>query len=1252
MMKTLRQLPGLLFVLVSLQLSAQVDSIDIDGKYYKVYPIREKITIPTDYWKAVKDEAYFSDPENYFNIFGESRFFTREDFEEAGPLERLELQKDLEIKWKSYRKWEFRYGHGFKRAVRKNPTAVIAPNYDLDQDIIPSFGAIPDGDYVQLFSNFCLIDKKGNCQEQTNRVAAYFSIKNNVPHGYAVWIDLRGDTIKQGSFDNGVRTGTWKFKDLESLGTYIPRWSVRELKRDGELSNDTSYTELNYSAGVLHGDYSYYNPQSSYSTKGQYVNGEKSGNWRSYYDEVLLMNVTYAEPDNPVRSHKPIIRTGTQMKESSYQFNTEGYKYSRYHIPENFYEIDFGVDEMLDLEEEAFQSHELEYESYGRYTYVPTPERILRRMKLDQRSYYTGSFGLFKFILDPNTDESETRNFFIDSIGAKMLYDGPYEIYYPNGQLFTRYVFENGELKEEGTLYWDNGQPYDVIEFNADSNQYYRRNYDYDGQLMYTAIYDSIGDFLEYEGEIVELDTIQIDGIVAEMDEADYPYYYEKVTALFPGNYVYRNFDVFDTLIPEDRISLYREYNGYDKKTLLSEVSFDPKTRTYVDYEKSYTGHEYMRIERVFSEDYSSWNGTYTWKYGRFTMVRTSSAIFNDFFTKDTVPIRHVRQPYDLFDVTSDVEIFRDGELYTGKVRFKTNKGSFKFRGNKLVIQEGYRDHSNRNSKHLAAYLKKGKHAKDDALQVIRKPEQCDDIQGLISRNLFQTPNSHFFWYNRSNSNYNAQARSIKGQMLEGKPQGHWTGHRKRKLTNDIHFDRGEPFGTYMQYGFEPRASKRKREYSVDTLPKKKVYYLNSTQEYVNGQKNGPFMDYNWHGGVQQKGQYTDDMKQGEFIHNYPLAYSVSQYKDGYLDGYVQTYLTIPHMDTMLLYDINFQDGALNGESNAYHTNGKLAKRGFFLDDEPIDDYEAYDTLGFRYHYVKFQYGFPVEEKIWEENQLSLRYVFNWEDSIDFDPSDITSSMSLESLLSSLGYGRTDYSQAYYGRKRLINKAGLTYHMTKFYPNDTIARIGNIDDGKKIGHWKFYDYDGNLLYEVDYFDSIISLNDSVRFKSKGIYTDVTPDGVPLSKAYIIEKMEKYDCAHTDHYEIRQFYTFWEADDTVGRMNGYVQNFYDNGVLQSEGVMKDGLPTGLWKYYDPFGKLNLMGSFHEGKRHGRWLSGDLEKKKYLGEICLNPNLPDLEAEQKYRENLLDVTIITYYLGQTKSKQFFDLNLNKYSDLIEE
>ena len=68
------------------------------------------------------------------------------------------------------------------------------------------------------------------------------------------------------------------------------------------------------------------------------------------------------------------------------------------------------------------------------------------------------------------------------------------------------------------------------------------------------------------------------------------------------------------------------------------------------------------------------------------------------------------------------------------------------------------------------------------------------------------------------------------------------------------------------------------------------------------------------------------------------------------------------------------------------------------------------------------------------------------------------------------------------------------------------------------------------------------------------------------------------------------------------MNGDVINYYDNGTIQSSGKMKNGLPDGEWRFYDPNGKLNKYGAYVLGKRNGRWLSGDLSKTKYLGEIC--------------------------------------------------
>ncbi len=1273
-----------LCLLVVTPLYSQVDSIQISGKYYKVYPIRQRMVIAEEYWIAVDDEAYFQDEENWFKVFGEEDWFTREAFDTADVFDRVALREELKERWDVLTKKRKYFRGKYVKAARKNPSSLFNPNISDDTDVLPAFSSLPDGDYVQLFTEFCYLQEDGTCMEQTPRVAAYFSMKNNLLDGPATWVNTEGDTLRHGQYQNGLRTGTWKFNRISTYSYYFYGWEAKSFAKNGVRPMDTSYTTLTYQNGVLNGPYEYHTPSGWSHTTGFYNDGEPSGNWRAHRYETLIANITHANPGDTTVSHKPILRTTTNLEDyiefgMGYTFYSD---YPRMNVPE-ILNFDFGneMEEALELEEESFQSHTLEYNGYA-YGIEPmyydeygmpinnAPERVIERMNVNLPDYKRVQSGLFDLIFDPNLDTTETRGYFIDSLGARMKYDGVYELFYPNGQLFVRYNFENGQLLKEDTLFWDNGQAWDVIEFVADSNHYLRSIYDYNGLKTNVAIYDSLGDFLRYdvEEEIVELDELHIDGIVAQKEGFGYRDYYlgyrggndhKKLQTIFTGNYSYRNPMIsIDSIIPDTSFIMYREYNGFDKKSLMRDITFNPTTRTYRHQNTSYTGVNYTTTERTYTENYNSWTGKNTWKYGKFTVIETASGIWREDPLnpeEDSVMrMGRVMYPYDGYYVTTDIEILKDGEPYTGKVVMKNRSMFNRTSKNKLVTRQELYSNSKTSGKRLYKYLKRGK--KHPTLDLMSGPSEFDYLSSTIAYNLFQTPNSRLFNGLSAKHNYGwgagKRVRKVKGQYLEGKPQGYWFGKRFGKLTSEIQYDRGEEFGTYKSYDIEYGASKWDRIMSEDSLPKKKVHYLDVTLEFDKGRRQGEFRDYNWYGDLEAKGRYEDDFEEGEFIRRYDKAYSVSQYKNGYLDGYAQTYLTFPDMDTVLLYDLNFQGGTLNGESNTYHINGKLAKRGFFLNGEPIDDYEAFDTLGFKYHYVKFQYGFPIEEKIWEENELSLRYQFDWKDSIPFDPSDLMESQSLERLLSDYGYNDYALQQAYYGRDRLVEKSGLNYHMTKFYPNDTIARIGKIDNGKKIGLWRFYDYDGAFLYKVNYFDSIIEVNDSIRFKSKGILTRFNAEGDSTFRAHIIEKMEKYDCAHTDHYEIRQLYTVWETPDSTNRMNGYVRNYYDNGVLQNEGQMKDGLPTGLWKYYDPFGKLNLMGTFEQGKRNGRWLQGDLAKKKYLGEICLNPNLPNLEREKEYRENLLDVTIINYQLGKTVSKQFFDLNLNKYSDMINE
>ncbi len=444
-----------------------------------------------------------------------------------------------------------------------------------------------------------------------------------------------------------------------------------------------------------------------------------------------------------------------------------------------------------------------------------------------------------------------------------------------------------------------------------------------------------------------------------------------------------------------------------------------------------------------------------------------------------------------------------------------------------------------------------------------------------------------------------------------------------------------ERYGNYYDYN----------EYNkMEETPKKRTNYMSNHAFFKNGRLDGPATQFNWKGDTTNFQVYQLGLKQGAGFEKNSFFTSYTIYDQDQLDGIVKTYFHPNDSINILLYDLNFQDNLLQGESKAYHTNGKLAKKGFFLNGQPIDDYEAYDTLGFKYQYVRFQFNQPVEEKIWEENQLSVRYTFNWKDSIPFYVGDITSAPTVSGLMSQYGIGREEMYRPYYGRPSLVDKKGISYHMTKYYPNDTMARDGEILKGKKVGKWLYYNIQGVKLYEINYADSLLKVNDSLSFNTKGILTYYDTKGTILSKSWIIEKFEKYDCSHTDHTEERMLYCFWEKDSSQHRTNGYVKNYYENGSLQNEGFVKNGLPVGVWKMYDVNGNLHQVGEYQNGKRNGRWIEGDLGAVKNMSEICLNPNLENLEEIMAYQEKLLDISVIYYKVGKELRREYYGINEN--------
>ncbi len=1234
-----------------------VKTATFNGEQVFVYPYFAPTGMHNSYFdmgkKTSRRQEMLSEKFYYLEVYGE----------EEGMAMWKDMRKDYRRERREAKSMEFFVpSKRLKQAVRKNPAPMLEFHYSLDQDIIPCLDPLPDGKYIQYFETFYLIDQKGNFNDKDNVVAGIFTLKNNQLEGEAIWMNMQGDTLKKGHFENGQKVGVWMLEEH----TLSPTWNELNVQKyidRGYPDMDTTVEYVNYQRGVKNGKYSLYNRAIYPTLEGTYTDNKATGTWisrsvgyigkgllktRNRNNELITSQLSYAATDKVVR--RPLIRTtglvqGYTNIELDYDFD------SKWTIADDFasiFRLANADEEELDLEEEDYTSYEGEEydeEYYGEY------------------GYGEGWDGE-DVVYDEKTESYISGAKYRDSIGIIFNYDGIYENKYSNGQLMYRYQFEDGMLVSEDTVFWDNGIAHDVIRFDTDSSQYIRSVYDYKGKLYREVVYDNKGEFVRISFQPETMKYVTVDGLITEDREGSKYLFYDKMDSI--------QFMTTPSI-------LFRSYFRDDQSKLYNR-SYNPQERTLQFNLYAVTGKPTLASELIFSENFESWTGTTHYRTGNLDLVTTQSASILERIEKDTIPVRNVNGYQESFDVTEDFTLYMVKENgstpLTGEVDITFREKSFKVstKNGMTLVLPGNFTMSKKIRKDVLRYRMGKKVHNFDLINTIDASEWDEDFANVIYNNLmggflsdfvnypFQGGDDEYGgmgqdYYNSRGGKYaTPYNKRIKGQMLNGKPAGTWYVYdQKGRISWVIPFENGLVNGLVLQnemiypMSTEDRvAASYEGGYSEGSFPEKAMNYLSYSTEYKNGLKNGKFISYRWDGKILQETSFKDGYMHGPAFERNDLAYTTMNYEDGGLDGYVKTYLTLEGQDSILIYDLNFQGGYLNGESKAYHINGSLAKRGFFLTGEAIEDYEAYDTLGFRYHYVKFLYGYPVEEKIWEENQLSVRYQFDWRDSIYFEPYDITTSQSLDAVIADLGLAGDYMDEPYMGRPSLIEKTGISYHMTKYYPNDTIARDGGLSSGKKVGCWKFYSYEGEMLYEVDYFDTVIVLNDSVKFKAKGILTDYNAAGKKLSESYIIEKFEKYDCSHTDHYEIRQLMTIWEAHDSLHRMNGYAKNYYDNGVLQNEGMMKNGLPDGVWKFYDPYGKLNQVGVYVLGKRDGRWLGGDLSKTKYLGDICLNPNMPDLEEQISYREKLLDIVITNYRMGKALNKEFYDVNLNDYEE----
>lgn len=1189
-------------------------TMEYNGKTYYIYPHN----VP------VKGMPYFA--KSYRSFVKQYKATYQQWIDEAKGKEKDKLIEEKEDRFQSYTqssRGKRKINNWVEKCKNKQLQYLSSPQYIGLDELTPSLDPLPDGDYVQLFDPLVLGNNQGI---DSHKVAGVFSIKNDALDGNGTWYYLNGDTLVHGAFNNGLKTGTWL-----DLSTRIKpnRGKSSKKNKTVELYFDIDHylkrdVVLNYKNGLLHGERkvyfgTYFNSK-HIQIESYYENGEPSGTWKEYeYDYRderyrLVSNKTFADTNIfLVNGEHPIIRP------SFYKRNFEVYKKIKkdYVVDEDSsmkYPVNFQFSALAQtLTKEVFENPEL-FEK-----------------KSQSLRYYR-------------------RNYFNSPKFYCYLYQDTVREWYPNGQLKWEAIIKDGHLEKEPDIFYDNGKVASEVRFNVDSNKYFVYEYLYNGELSNIEVHDTNGIFLYVDARFRDKKQAFIyhgEQLVKARNKLYYEIKNDKLPLehnLKDTNYLALNVFV-DTSVSLAKVFLPREHKYYEISTHYGDTT------------------EFLQLQ--FDSLYTRFSGTriLTWK--NISLFSTLNGTENEREKRiDTLPAYQFLDYGTLreYDITYDHKILINGEPFNGKVNVSLD--NMKLKGSKIKLKNDLLEIRISDNKTFYArnrILNKSETMTPEAYEQMlfkehkayynKKPDfnaVADIVKEIFEQINFSNSSEELAYYGYlRNENY-----SFTGNVENGKLVGRWNVKGSTgEIEKTYDFVKGEYHGQIISYNLVNK---------IDFYKQDKIYYDHlgnpvgkklpnkypfEVKNFENDLREGKYFKYDIHGNVLEEYNYENGLLHGPGFVKGDFFFIKENFNLGARDGRMEIFMT--YNDTILMSDLNFQNGDLSGKSTIYHENGKVAKEGFFLDGKPIETYQAFDSTGQLYHYVKFKYGFATEEKIWEENQLSAKYDMDWEDSVYFNNFKfITNDDYVSKVLYNIGGMGRNYYKPYKGRPSMVEKEDIPYFLTKYYPDNTLAREGRINDmEEKIGNWNYYHYNGNKLYSIHYGDSIIKVNDSIEFKTYGKYYKVNTSGDTTMIGYITEMDSKYDCANTDHYEIRQFYFPNQLNDDKNLRNGTIKHYYDNGVLQSEGKMQNGIPTGVWKFYDPYGKLNQVGAYKNGQKEGRWLKGDLAKIKFLGDICLNPNMPNLEEEIAKREKELDVSVHYYMNGQLKNTIYFDMNLNK-------
>lgn len=363
------------------------------------------------------------------------------------------------------------------------------------------------------------------------------------------------------------------------------------------------------------------------------------------------------------------------------------------------------------------------------------------------------------------------------------------------------------------------------------------------------------------------------------------------------------------------------------------------------------------------------------------------------------------------------------------------------------------------------------------------------------------------------------------------------------------------------KYGFSPE--RRARATSYYQFDDNGDLTSIGNQGDADGQKSGKWLVINKEGGVDEQGFYVSDQPEGEYLLYWSNG-KVRQrlnFKNGHLHGICQTYYRDGSREGV--YD--FSNGNKQGHEYTYTASGLPESHYYYRND----------TLEGPGKVIFYTDGFS-REFTYRNGALEGTKSETW----------LNGSRKLEAAYTA-GELNGSFSEWYANGQK---ETGLQYINGKragaweqYNYNGTKQSTGVYDTLGLTGTYLAYDNHGNLITRQEFFS---------KGKLDGVFISYFPDGqrqnVRTYRNDTLIAVESFDGRGNLLHKS-------DLKDHIIRFRAY----FKDGILYSEGDLKDGMQDGTWKYYNPLGILqkefNYRNDMLQGMQKTYYNNGSIHER---------------------------------------------------------